>query len=731
MKREKLLSCLSGGLLAFCIGFGGVACMVTGLKLTADLTLLALGCALGAAIAAGCFYFRRGGMVLWAGALLYGFYLAYNDDFLMQLLAMAGHTMSYYDRAYGIAIPEALLAAKTATHLWPLLVIGGMVSALCCRTVCRARSASLTVIAAILPLAACLVVTDTVPDTLWLFLLLFGLSLLVMTQLLRRRDPTQGTRLTAMLALPLAAVLMLLFVLVPRGTAPNITESLDSVTLWLERLFPQISANPQSGLVLDFGNELKQEVDLGAQGRRREWNIPVMEVTATFSDTLYLRGRSYVGYDGRNWKAAEGVEEDLTLMDIWLREERETITVETVTDQRFLYLPYYPTAGQTLTDGWAENSTNDTLYTQDVRRLSPGWQIVWLLMFGRMDADQPAYDLDAALSGSLYEPPVPSNEIYYDGIIPTTADPMYLELPDNTNRRASQILLRDIVPELGASYSQLDMAKKIEEYVRASAEYDLNPGKMPEGEDFALWFLERSDKGYCVHFASAAVVLLRSAGIPARYVEGYMTQVEAGKTVTIRDKMAHAWVEYYLTGLGWLVMDPTPADSDTPPETTAPTEKPTEPTEGATSPPTEPSETAPTQTAHATDPSIPRQEEKKEPPKWLAPLLIWLASLFGAAAAVWGQWRLRRNHIQRSQRSGSSNTRALARWRETVRLCRLLRQKPPEDLRALAEKAKFSQYAITAAELSRFAAVQQELVAQMRSHRWYKKLVYRLIFAAY
>ena len=47
MKRDNLYSCLCGGLLAFCIGFGGVACMVTGLNLSAQLPVLAMGCTIG------------------------------------------------------------------------------------------------------------------------------------------------------------------------------------------------------------------------------------------------------------------------------------------------------------------------------------------------------------------------------------------------------------------------------------------------------------------------------------------------------------------------------------------------------------------------------------------------------------------------------------------------------------------------------------------------------------
>src|SRR5699024_8865777 len=127
---------------------------------------------------------------------------------------------------------------------------------------------------------------------------------------------------------------------------------------------------------------------------------------------------------------------------------------------------------------------------------------------------------------------------------------LYLALPEQTRERA-----RAILSQLSLSGQTVtDRAQEIADYVRSSARYDLQTQRMPEGEeDFALWFLEQADRGYCVHFATAAVVLLRTAGIEARYVSGYMIQTRAGETVTVTGEHAHAWAEYYEPALGlWL-----------------------------------------------------------------------------------------------------------------------------------------------------------------------------------
>jgi hypothetical protein len=100
----------------------------------------------------------------------------------------------------------------------------------------------------------------------------------------------------------------------------------------------------------------------------------------------------------------------------------------------------------------------------------------------------------------------------------------------------------------------------IRNYLRENCEYDIAVGKVPEGEDFVNYFLNETRQGSCSHFASAATLLCRSAGIPARYVEGYVLKpkdfpsgIPTGETasVSVADTRAHAWVEVYIDDFGW------------------------------------------------------------------------------------------------------------------------------------------------------------------------------------
>jgi hypothetical protein len=76
-------------------------------------------------------------------------------------------------------------------------------------------------------------------------------------------------------------------------------------------------------------------------------------------------------------------------------------------------------------------------------------------------------------------------------------------------------------------------------------------------------FLFTRKTGYCEHYATAMVVMLRTVGIPARLVTGFLATEwnEYGSYFTVRQRDAHAWVEVYFPHSGWITMDPTPTIS--------------------------------------------------------------------------------------------------------------------------------------------------------------------------
>ena len=247
-----------------------------------------------------------------------------------------------------------------------------------------------------------------------------------------------------------------------------------------------------------------------------------------------------------------------------------------------------------------------------------------------------------------------------------------------------------------------------------------------DAKDFALWFLQESDTGYCVHYASATAVLLRAAGIPSRYVSGYLVKTQANTAVDVHHKNAHAWVEYYIPGVGWMMLESTASGGDSPVVVTQPQET-TEPEETSqvTTQPAEVETTQePTEAPAVTDP-------REEPNQSSGRGWIVLLALAGAMVALLVQWRLRVSLRRRNYRKGKPNAQALNRWREVALCARLLGVKPDPQLHALAQKAKFSRETITPQELRQFEQYLQSSRDKLKKKPLWNQLVYTLIFALY
>ncbi|AFZ73238.1 DUF3488 and transglutaminase-like domain-containing protein [Natronobacterium gregoryi] len=101
-----------------------------------------------------------------------------------------------------------------------------------------------------------------------------------------------------------------------------------------------------------------------------------------------------------------------------------------------------------------------------------------------------------------------------------------------------------------------ETANAIETYLRSSKAYSLEVER-PAG-DVAEAFLFEMDEGYCVYFATTMAQMLRTEGVPARYVTGYTSGEQDGNEFIVRGTDAHAWVEVYFPDQGWVTFEPTP-----------------------------------------------------------------------------------------------------------------------------------------------------------------------------
>ena len=137
---------------------------------------------------------------------------------------------------------------------------------------------------------------------------------------------------------------------------------------------------------------------------------------------------------------------------------------------------------------------------------------------------------------------------------------LYTGVPDGAIGPWAQQLLDEVIAK-SPSDNPFDLADTMQN-VLLSSEFSYNTNLTDVNcEPSAVECFARIKKGYCLHFASAMAILLRDAmpgkPIPTRLVEGFLPGEINGTTSTVRIRDAHAWVEVYFPGFGWIPFDPT------------------------------------------------------------------------------------------------------------------------------------------------------------------------------
>ena len=188
----------------------------------------------------------------------------------------------------------------------------------------------------------------------------------------------------------------------------------------------------------------------------------------------------------------------------------------------------------------------------------------WLLMLDIPD-DAPQNALLGRERQALSQAPI-RTRIRYSGsshaqyrLAPALSDDeraQALQLPDGGNPRSRE-LARRWQNELQSPGRIIDAALRM--FREQGFFYTLTPPRL--GNDAIDDFLFNSKRGFCEHYASSFTYLMRAAGIPARIVTGYQggETNPVGQYLIVRQSDAHAWVEVWLQGQGWVRLDPTAA----------------------------------------------------------------------------------------------------------------------------------------------------------------------------
>ena len=686
MKSGKFVTFLWSSLISFTLSLSAAMWLVTAFNLGVDISLLTVFCLLAALFCSLCYTLPLGAAptILGALTLLHMWQSGALEDGVEAIL---NRLSRQYNNAYNWGIIRWGL--RTADDMEPtivtaLCILAAITVMVTAWTICRKKS-SIFPMLSILFVGACFVVNDTVPATGWIFVLLLTAILLLMTGPVRRQSLKAGNRLCLILAPFVVILLLVVFSLTPEKAYDRQEDA--------EQLLENIlgSAEMQSMMGSDTITT-GSKVDLTAVGYRSALENKVLEVKAPFSGVLYLRSSAMDVYTGTGWTVSDKA--DLYWPNDGLLDAGE-VEITTRFSHQMLYMPYY-TGYARMKDiaGGIPNEKNLTRYSFNYKV-------------------NPEKSSLIARGASIIskEKEMMKSFVTMDPEVRAWAEPLAAEITNLTDNIYNK-------------------AELIASYVRNSATYDLKTARMPfKSKDFAKWFLENSDTGYCVHFATTTAVLLQALDIPARYVTGYMTTVTEGEVIEVKSKQAHAWVDYWLPGFGWVVLESTPAALV--PEVTEPTEaQPSAPDETLS---TAPTEAAKPQQGNQNNTTKPSGQKDPDASDLEIPVVVilWVGVAALMLAAVFLQRSLRIKHRQNKLLGAAPNGQALLHWQECEALAALLKEAPPKSLLELAEKAKFSHHTLTNEELRAFSIYRSQAVNALKKRNLFLQIYYCLILAKY
>ena len=379
--------------------------------------------------------------------------------------------------------------------------------------------------------------------------------------------------ISAARVLPLAAVVVALSytaVAVGGATIPAFKDAADSLRQRIYDIFFFTGSREEFSLA-DVGYYPQGEGQLGGPAEPSE--TPLMAVITPRK--VYLRGVIRNEYTGRAWQDSTGGKRYLwdSLRYRDLRDVTFDAALPAVSDPAF---------GQLLTQRriivrMLDGSASTLFVPQRVRQLSSEGDLVTYFNAGseifttRNLVQNDVWEIDA--------PVFVAGEAGLDRLIAACAgvdDPnweavnrAYRALPEHYHGATAEEyqLLQDIVyAAIAGADTPYETALALERHLRTGYRYTLDAPLQSPDHDFVCSFILYDKEGYCTHYASAMTIMCRMAGLPARYVEGFVatpeTEGEMAGMAVVTGEQGHAWTEVYFRGVGWVTFDATPAGAD-------------------------------------------------------------------------------------------------------------------------------------------------------------------------
>lgn len=347
----------------------------------------------------------------------------------------------------------------------------------------------------------------------------------------------------------------------------------------------------------------------GVSSVRPDYQTDLIVTFAPYSyETIYLKAFVGTDYLGNSW--SNNRPDPLSYASSFYNtQKKQQAYVEFFNTLELRRLEHYKESGGLyVMDGKMEivnvDANEEYLY-EPYYSYSPQYSISANDLFERditSSLSAPSHSLRGGRNTYYYCPPIlqmeeliyPDTDAYSKSLAVTSDELSYLTtyrdycfstytyVPDNLKKP-----IQDVVEQIGSCSGTFDIINGITNYFEKEYRYSMSPGATPMRADFISYFLTDQNQGYCAHFASASTMIFRYMGIPARYVEGYVIPVSSvseatrvdkdyseyltgtsplGETgvveVEITDANAHAWVEIYSDGFGWIPVEVTPPSDE-------------------------------------------------------------------------------------------------------------------------------------------------------------------------
>lgn len=323
-----------------------------------------------------------------------------------------------------------------------------------------------------------------------------------------------------------------------------------------------------------------EEGELGEGFFRNDREIMTIQGRSGYVTNVYLTGKIYDTFDGRQWQQEYHDYSKERLLDTAetmcaVRSFDRKYTVDYLREAKLKIIYRYFNTGYVFAPlkTWNIQKDNEKVYyTEDGGNLlseSPkGYGTEYEVTYFQMNAGQAVFD---QLLRSKQEP----DEAVFRGIMEDyerlNGEKLTSEILEEHRQKIYRNYLDDValseeVKEYLSGVTQdadtdLEKLWAIEKEL-SSYRYTRTPGQLPEeitdAGKFLDYFLLKSRQGYCTYFATAFTLLARAEGFPARYVQGFCVPVEGSGEVSVYSDMAHAWPEVYIDGIGWIPFEPTP-----------------------------------------------------------------------------------------------------------------------------------------------------------------------------